>query len=539
MSIAEIDASLGRIDDVTWSKSTTSSFLLAQQQNESNNSIVLGASFNSGFGGKIINNTNYDEVLGSNLSAAATINKEFLADVISLNMLIIDNPSIYRNIDNSTHKTLASSIIIATVKRKNTTSTAMSISLYFQVFSDYKPNITDVDYYCSFYNTTASQWSESGCTTPLYNTNYKRYECSCNHLTSFALIWLPKVPLTRYLDAQDIASLVFQSISILCFLAVIIHALFTRFYTSSATLQAYDLLPLISSASTTILFIFYIALGMTVYTHTTSLDQTQCFLSSTVLMFFVYFFVIFMFCTKTSVGYFNYLRFVHLFPQPSHRKLLSMLLISFFISITWVAFAAGFNSNPSFHITQLYPYKLCWFTRNVLHYFFTIPVCLFLLINLILFILTAHRIINHVLHATSPHQSYERMKRCVLVLLSSCLTQGIGWLFGPILTFVDPTAGVVLGCFFVVFNGLEGLWSIILYIIIRSQHMDERRRVLASKELAKTTSSRLRSRESRSGDSDGSLTRRSRMTNGDSRRKRNDLDNLFNISNEEGTVSGC
>ena len=300
----EIDRLVDGLDNTTFVGDSTSSFLVVQPPNQGD-TIVLGASFVHNEGGKVINNATKDETTNSNISTAAIISDKSLTGVTSLNLLIIDNPSIYRNIDNSTNKTLASSVIVAAVRRNSSSSFPMNISLYFQILSDFKPNITDIDYYCSFYDKNTRQWNESGCTTPLYNTNYKRYECSCNHLTSFALIWLPKVPLTRYLDAQDIASLVFQSISILCFLAVIIHALFTRFHTSSATLQAYDLLPLISSASTTILFIFYIALGMTVYTHTTSLDQTQCFLSSSVLMFFVYFFVIFMFCTKTSVGYFN------------------------------------------------------------------------------------------------------------------------------------------------------------------------------------------------------------------------------------------
>jgi len=244
---------------------------------------------------------------------------------------------------------------------------------------------------------------------------------------------------------------------------------------------------------------------MTVYTRTTSEEETECFLSSSVLMFFVYFFVIFMFCTKTSVGYFNYLRFVLLFPQPRARKLVRMLIISFFISITWVSFAVGFHSNPSYNITQLYPYKLCWFSRPALYYFLTIPVGIFIFVNIILFIAIAYRIINHVRYATSRHQTFERMKRCVLVLLSSCLTQGIGWLFGPVLSFVDPTAGEVLGWFFIVFNGLEGLWSLLLYVIIRSERMDEQKRVSAIRDLTESTitSSRMRHR-SLSVDTDNS-----------------------------------
>jgi hypothetical protein len=465
---------------------------VAEQSNGDNDIIVLGASFTHGIGGELVKNTNEDNVISSPLSAAAIISNESLSGVTSLNMLIIDQPSIYRNIDNSTNKTLASSIIVASLKRNNSLSTSMNISLYFQVLNEFNPNRSDVDYYCSFYDTNRSQWNESGCTPPVYNTQYDRYECSCNHLTSFALVWLPNVPFTTYLDAQDIASLVFQLISIVCFLGIIIHAIVIRLRNPSMRLRAYDLLPLISCASTTILFIFFIALGMTVYTGTSSSNQKECFLSSRVLMFFTYFFLIFMFCTKTSVGYFNYLRFVRLFPEPPMEKLFTMLITSFFISITWVAFGAGFNSNSSFKITQLYPYKLCWFTHNVMHYFLTIPVCLFLLINIILFILVAIRIINHVQNATSSRQSYERMKLCVLVLLSSCFSHGIGWLFGVFLTSIDPTASQVLGWFFIVFNGLEGLWVIILYIIIRSQQIDDQKHVMAVMQLMKSKKSTSR-----------------------------------------------
>jgi hypothetical protein len=308
------------------------------------------------------------------------------------------------------------------------------------------------------------------------------------------------------------------------------------------SLRAFDLLPLISCASTTILFIFYIALGMTVYTKTSSDDEKEkkCFLSSKVLMFFVYFFVLFMFCTKTSVGYYNYLRFVHLFPQPPLRQLWILLIISFFISITWVASAAGFDSNPSFNITELLPYKICWFNRNVIYYFFTIPVCIFLLINLILFMLVARRIINHVQNATSPHQSFERMKRCVIVLLSSCVTQGIGWLLGPLITVINSDQANVLGWFFIIFNGLEGLWAIILYAIIRSQRIDEQKRLVASKDLAKSTSlSSTKRTKNRKNDTNRSLTRRFQTANKNSGKEWNAFNDLYSTEVDDRTSSTC
>ena len=475
---------------------------MTEKLNQSTDTIALGAAYTRGLGGELVTSDNKATVTSLNLSTAAIIANESLDDVQSLSILIMGKPSPYRSIDNTTNKTVASSIVVVSVKRKTTFSAPMKISLYFQIIDEWKPNITNVRYLCSYYDTDTYQWTESGCTTPLFNAPLNRYECNCNHLTSFALIWLPNVPLTSNLSAQDIASLVFECLSIVCFLCVILHAIIIRLRNPLIGLQTYDLVPLISTASTTILFIFHIALALTVYTNTTSQQQTQCFRSASVLMFFVYFFLIFMFCGKTSVGYFNYLRFVCLFPQPSRRKLLLMLLVSLVISMGCVALAIGFNSNASFAITQLYPYKLCWFTRHVLYYFLTIPVCLFLVINIILFVVVAVHIIGHVRRATSPHQSYERMKRCVIVLLSSCLTQGIAWLFGPFLTFASPKAGEVLGWFFVVFNGLEGFFSIVLYILIRFERIDEQKRAIAARRLTRTKKTMHRSFKESSTDMD-------------------------------------
>ena len=470
--------------------SSNSSYIISQPVNLNSPTFVVGAAFQSNGGPSLVTDNNQSAPVDESVSIAALIDPTTMIGVSTVNMGIIYKPTMYQYIDNSSdNKTLASSIIIPGVQ-PNSLSSGIKVALYFQVLPEYAPTV-NATYLCSFYDEINLRWNESGCGSPVYNSVYNRYECNCSHLTSFALIWLPQTILGTYgqsLRPADIASLVFQSVSIVCFLAIIIHALAIRIFNPLMHLQANDLLPLISCASTTILFIFYIALGMTVYTQTSSSNQTQCFLSSSVLMFFVYFFLIFMFCAKTSVGYFNYLRFVYLFPQPSFRRLNILLIISFFLSIGWVSFAAGFNSNSSFSITQLYPYRLCWFTRNVLYYFLTIPVCIFLLLNFILIIFVAKHIITHARNATSPHQSYERMKRCVLVLLSSCVTQGIGWLFGPFISFVSPTGADVLEWIFIVLNGLEGLWSILLYIIIRSQRIDEQKRVTAAVEITRSSS---------------------------------------------------
>ncbi|CAF1286760.1 unnamed protein product [Rotaria sp. Silwood1] len=528
-TVSEIDNLVSKLNATDISIPTTDSIIIAQAVNQSENLIVLGASFEHGVGGQIVTTSNAPNVTSSNITAAAIISTQYLSGVSSLNMLIIDTPTTYERADNSSNKTLASSVIVVSLQRTATT-VPIDICLFFQPLNQYKPNESEkVDYFCSFYDTNNLTWNESGCTKPYYNRPFNRYECSCNHTTSFALIWLPKVPLTRHLNAQDIGSLVFLSTSVLCFLAIIIHGLTIRIFKPISSIKARDLLPLISCAVTIIVFIFYIALTMIVYTKETYDDEKECFLSSSILMFFVYFFLILMFCVKTSVGYFNYVRFVRLFPEPSYRGLFVMLAISFLISITWVAFAVGFNSNSSFQITQLYPHKLCWFNRNVIYYFLTIPVGVFLLINSFILLRVSQRIINHVRDATSSHQSYKRMKRCVLVLLSSCATQGIGWLLGPVLTFVKEDTANVLIWLFNIFNGLEGFWAIILYIVIRSQRLDEQKRVMALKDLKKSKSLSFTDREKSSNKNvSRELSNDFRIENANSREQSYVFDDRYN-----------
>ncbi|CAF4117227.1 unnamed protein product, partial [Adineta steineri] len=207
LGVDQIDRYLSSLDinlDIT----SNSSFIMAKSPHQLADRIILGASFTRGMGGKVIDTQNFNRRISSELSAAATVSNESLSDVQSLNMIIIDNPAAYINIDNSTDKKLVSSIIIANVQRNNISSSAMNISLYFQNVLQPDLDVND-NYICSFYDINTFKWNDSDCSKAQYNKNLNRYECSCNHLTSFALIWSPKQSLTSYLNSQDIASLVF------------------------------------------------------------------------------------------------------------------------------------------------------------------------------------------------------------------------------------------------------------------------------------------------------------------------------------------
>ncbi|CAF5150728.1 unnamed protein product, partial [Rotaria sp. Silwood1] len=78
-----------------------------------------GASFIHDMGGQIVSTSNVGSMTASQISAAATIRNETLTGITSLNMLIIDKPTIYEQADSSSNKTLSSSVIVVTEHGKN------------------------------------------------------------------------------------------------------------------------------------------------------------------------------------------------------------------------------------------------------------------------------------------------------------------------------------------------------------------------------------------------------------------------------------
>ena len=188
LTLTEVDNIIGNIIGTSFLSNSSSSYIIIQPVQQGNK-LVLGASTAGNGMGDIVDTLNQESITNSTISTAAIISNESLAGVTYLSMLIINNPIQYRHIDNSANKTLVSSVIVVAVQRDpNITQQSMNISLFFQVLDEFKSNFTNIDYYCSFYDANNSQWNESGCTKPIYNSRWNRYECSCNHLTSFALV---------------------------------------------------------------------------------------------------------------------------------------------------------------------------------------------------------------------------------------------------------------------------------------------------------------------------------------------------------------
>lgn len=441
---------------------------------------IIGGYLQEGTNERLVNNRTKQHVLNSRFTAGAILQFDDATVIDFLSILILGRPEPYRNLARTTNQTLVSPVLIMSAKKDGSLYPS-NIDLYFQLLPDVERDKLD-RYQCSFYNSSTLMWEQTGCSPVRYNVEQKRYECSCNHQTTFALLFVPDLPSSSSLGAQEITSLTCLSISILSFVIVILHSLITRLSNPSVSIEARDLLPMVSSGTTTVLFVLFLALTLTVY-HQSPVQS--CSVSARALMYLLYFSLILMFCVKTSVGYFNYLRFVRLFPPASFRKLAVFLVFSVFISLLCSSFFIGFDQNSSVTVTRIYVKRICWFTNGFLHYFVTIPIALFLLINTVIIILVAIHIFRFMNSVSDAHQLYERRKRCVLVLLSSCLSQGVGWSCGVLLPVVNLSLAEPMSWIFTILNGLEGFWTILLYWIIRSNQMDRSKRSIAFQHLQK------------------------------------------------------
>ncbi|CAF4229928.1 unnamed protein product, partial [Adineta steineri] len=207
----EVDRIVDGLTNITITNSNTA--LIMAVPVKDGNSTVVGGALTRGTNNTIIIDTTKPTVLNSYFVAAAVINDESINNTASINILILGDPKAYENLDLSNNQTVVSSVIVANVKKIDNRS-KFYITLHFQVVKNRDLHIHG-DYMCSFFDNNTSKWNQSGCTSPLYDDQFERYNCICNHLTTFALLWLPKTPQPNYLTSQDIVSLICLSLSIL------------------------------------------------------------------------------------------------------------------------------------------------------------------------------------------------------------------------------------------------------------------------------------------------------------------------------------
>jgi hypothetical protein len=373
--------------------------------------------------------------------------------------------SLFQYAQNDSHIEIVSPIVGAHLPIEQSPNIEMS-------FYDNNTDRSSGNYSCVFWQ--FDQWNNTGCH---YSNNLttNRHYCYCNHLTSFALIFTPDGTLRQTFLPTIITSCL--SMIGLC-ISIILSVYQQTKPQAISRSRRFSITNIFSLSSTLILFILFTALLIINYqsSSTTQLTtSTPCQSSKLNLVLATYFFVILTFVTKTLVGlYYYFTTFTHfkfhLFSdQPDKWYLVSLLMI-FMIALipTIVASALSHQSNNIILSNN----NVCWFHGIYLIGFVTIPVSIFIGINIIIVTLISIRLFQFLSNANVNQAKEKRLIIATCMWIASCVLLGILWIIGPLLSlFVNEngqstsTASQVMQWIFALLAGLEGVWVLIVNIL--------------------------------------------------------------------------
>lgn len=337
------------------------------------------------------------------------------------------------------------------------------VGLHFPKTIPYSINLsfTDIersngDYSCVFWDT--NQWNPNGCKHS-FNSKVNRHFCSCNHTTSFALIFIPH----KTIDKTYIPSITIAFVSIVCFCISIILSI-SRQTTYFRHLSVLNIFTLFNSM---VLFLLFGVILIQGYQSSRKFHG-NCSMSQKNLVVTTYFFLLLTFASKTLLGicYFLTIIFHFIFIQCA-----SMSTHWFYSGIGFVvtiAFVPTIILRQSMNLFQSYQ-GICWLSSFIVFRFISIPILIFIGTNSLIIGIITVRLLKFVFQRKTMKIIERRLMISTMIWLSLCITLGLAWIFGPFLDLLvvdkDQTSSIVQLWIFAIFFGLEGLWVLIVNII--------------------------------------------------------------------------
>ena len=150
------------------------SYLIALPTMQNQDSIT-GVLFEENYRSQTILTSNQAVLLNSSFGAAFNYDNQSVANASRLSALVINDPSDYQKITDSSDLRLISAVIITSLKPKTFFDSRANVSLIFQPTDSSIPTNQLV---CAYYDQSSSSWNSSSCTLPVMNVG--RYECSCS-----------------------------------------------------------------------------------------------------------------------------------------------------------------------------------------------------------------------------------------------------------------------------------------------------------------------------------------------------------------------
>ncbi|CAI2336342.1 unnamed protein product [Caenorhabditis sp. 36 PRJEB53466] len=299
---------------------------------------------------------------------------------------------------------------------------------------------------CVYWDLTERKWSTNGCT--LVSTSLNSSQCSCTHLTSFAILVDVSGQVGQFsgglASALDVVSTIGCAISIVCLaLSVCVFTFFRNLQNVRNSIHRNLCLCLLIAE-----LVFVIGVDRTG-------NRTGC----GVVAILLHYFFLASFCWMLLEGYQLYMMLIQVF-EPNRTRIFLYYLLCYGTPAVVVAISAGIKWEA--YGTDTY----CWIdTSTPTIWAFVAPIIVVIAANII-FLLIALKVVLSV-------QSRDRTKwgRIIGWLKGSatllCLL-GITWVFG-FLTAVKGGTGTAFAWIFTLLNATQGIFIFVLHVVLNEK----------------------------------------------------------------------
>ncbi|PIC43841.1 hypothetical protein B9Z55_004426 [Caenorhabditis nigoni] len=299
---------------------------------------------------------------------------------------------------------------------------------------------------CVYWDLQESKWSTNGCT--LISSSFNSSQCSCTHLTSFAILMDVSGQVGQFsgglASALDVISTIGCAISIVCLaLSVCVFTFFRNLQNVRNSIHRNLCLCLLIAE-----LVFVIGMDRTG-------NRTGC----GVVAILIHYFFLASFCWMLLEGYQLYMMLIQVF-EPNRTRIFLYYLFCYGCPAIIVAVSAGVKWED--YGTDTY----CWIdTSTPTIWAFVAPIIVIIAANII-FLLIALKVVLSV-------QSRDRTKwgRIIGWLKGSatllCLL-GITWIFG-FLTAVKGGTGTAFAWIFTLLNCTQGIFIFVLHVVLNEK----------------------------------------------------------------------
>ncbi|XP_073697725.1 adhesion G protein-coupled receptor E5-like isoform X2 [Garra rufa] len=332
---------------------------------------------------------------------------------------------------------LGSKVVTAVVSNTETKQLSEPVTLIFTHMEE-RAESEDMSYSCVYWDEAEGAWSGRGCERAWSNSTHT--ECSCSHLSSFAVL-MALYPVQESHELELITR-VGLGLSLVCLFLCILTFQFCRS---------------IQGTRTSIHLHLSICLFIADLVFLCGISSTENRVGCGIVAGLLHFFFLSAFCWMLLEGVQLYRMVVLVFNTTlKHRYMFAVgygapLVI---VSISAITYPKGYGTD-----------RHCWLSLH--HYFilsFFVPVCIVVLLNCFFFVITLWKLAKKFSSLNPDLSSLNKIRSFTVTAVAQLVVLGGTWIFGFFL-FQEKGTEVML-YLFTIFNSLQGVFIFIMHCLL-------------------------------------------------------------------------